>query len=39
MTWNEWILAVGLSIPALALAAWIRLVRKEMKDQEKKKSD
>jgi len=40
MTWNEWaVLAAGLSIPAIALLAWIRLVSQEMKNAKTKKHD
>jgi len=33
MTWSDWVLALGLSVPALALAVWISLVRREMKNE------
>jgi hypothetical protein len=38
MTWNEWILTAGLSLPAIAILLWIRLLRKEMKEAEEKKN-
>jgi hypothetical protein len=39
MTWNEWVLIVGLSLPALAVLAWIRLLRNEMNAEKKTKKD
>ena len=40
MTWADWVLALGLSVPAIALAFWVNLLRREMKlENEKKKMD
>ena len=36
-TWQEWMLALGLSIPALALIGWVFLLRREMKEEERRK--
>ena len=37
MTWREWVLALGLSIPALALIAWIQMLRREIKEEGERK--
>eukprot|EP00522_Entomoneis_paludosa_P013650 CAMPEP_0172440388 /NCGR_PEP_ID=MMETSP1065-20121228/1016_1 /TAXON_ID=265537 /ORGANISM="Amphiprora paludosa, Strain CCMP125" /LENGTH=40 /DNA_ID= /DNA_START= /DNA_END= /DNA_ORIENTATION= len=37
MTWSDWVLTLGLSVPAMALVFWISLVRREMKESEDKK--
>jgi len=39
MTHNEWVLALGLSLPALVIAAWVYMVNKEMKEADSKKKD
>lgn len=39
MSSNDWVLVIGLSLPALAVLAWVRLVRNEMKAEMKTKSD
>jgi hypothetical protein len=37
MKWMEWLLAAVFAVPAVALAAWFRLLMVEMKDEEEKK--
>jgi hypothetical protein len=37
MKWTEWLLAAVFAVPAVALAAWFRLLMVEMKDEEEKK--
>jgi len=36
MSWAEWGLAAVFAFPAIALAFWIRLLRRELKEQEEK---
>jgi hypothetical protein len=37
MQWTEWLLAAVFAVPAVALAAWFRLLMVEMKEEEEKK--
>ena len=38
MSWPQWALVLVFSVPALAVAAWIRLLKREMElEKEKKK--
>jgi hypothetical protein len=37
MKWTEWLLAAVFAVPAVALAAWFRLLMVEMKDGEEKR--
>ena len=39
MTIQEWALSAAFVLPAIALSAWMMLLRKEIKDEEYKKKE
>jgi hypothetical protein len=39
MSTTDWVLVIGLSIPAMAIMAWMRLVKNEVEAANQKKND
>jgi hypothetical protein len=39
MSTTDWVLVIGLSIPAMAIMAWMRLLKNEVEDAKQKKND